>query len=592
MASLQYLPDELLLEILVLLRIESFYCITQTCRVFRRLRHDKAFSHLHFIPDFPQKRFEKYLCVGSIRRYTVDMGLFKPPHEHRLPWRDEMRPEDILSMYQSQQNMAMMPYDLRNVIQGSSRVEKTIQLLMRDTLCSSCHRFRHLVAFRHRLQKLMSPIRCEACKTYHPRIHFSDFVSENTLLRSQPTCIGRTRRFKMCAHVSLNWEEYQKASWSGNIGCRRCRASFCPKSASIRTQIGILKHPLEAFILDDETLGLLRAHIQQLDSYICPHVRLHNADFTDYVIHNIRRCYGENGKWCFSNAAKMPLLDYGGNPWTCRTCQTVAYICHRDSPPCKRGTVSEMDLIISRPVVQFDLPSDSVWLAQLEPPEGSRITDAHRITWCEDKACGTSEGGRKEALLIRMLEMAMSTPERHRLYGICPMERSRFLNRVFWWFWSAPDSKLPVEIESYWHQTHIARQTVHTPNNSIGKCLSDYGVLRIDESSPVGYAPHDPNSPYGTPEYLKTLLPHVPEYRRKAAAALLAVTLGDFTAVYRYNWPEQVVLQNMDLYEAYITNDGQIYKSEPGTWMRKWTKRGKIVGKIRSLLGGLGTARA
>ncbi|KAK8079388.1 hypothetical protein PG997_007206 [Apiospora hydei] len=289
----------------------------------------------------------------------------------------------------------------------------------------------------------------------------------------------------------------------------------------------------------------------------------------------------------------MPLLDYGGNPWACRTCQTVAYVCHRDSPTCGRGDVSEIDLIISRPIVHFSLPSDSVWLAQLEPPEGSRITDAHRITWCEDKACGTSKGGRKEALLIRMLEMAMSTPERHGLYGICPMERSQFLNRVLWWFWSAPDSESAVELRSYWHQTRVARESLHTLNNSIGKPLLEYGLLTIDESSPVGYGPHDPNSPYETPEYLETLLPHIPEYRRKAAAALLAVTLGDFTAVYEDDWPEQVVvLQNMDLYEAYITNDGQIYKSEPGTWLRKWTNGRKMIGKIRSLLGGLGNARA
>ncbi|KAK8050862.1 hypothetical protein PG993_002247 [Apiospora rasikravindrae] len=343
--------------------------------------------------------------MGSISRYSVDMGMFKPPHEHVLPWRAEWRPEDTFTLHQSQQNMAMMPY------------------------------------------------------------------------------------------------------------------------------------------------------------------------------------YAENDKWCSSNAAEMSLMDHGGKPWSCRTCQTVAYIRDLDWPAHGRKHVSEMDLIISRPIVQPTLPSDPAWLAQLERPEGSLALYAHRITWCEDAACGISKGGRKEALLLRMLEMAMSTPERHELYGICPMERSKFLNRVFWWFWSAPVSGLTAELQSYWYQTEMARKAVHRLSNSVGKPLVGYGVLTVDESTTVGYASHDPDLPHLTPDYLETLLPHIPEYRKKAAAALLAVTFGDFTAAfYESSWPEQVVLQNMDLYEAHITSEGRIYESEPGTWTRAWSKVRKIIGNLRFLL--------
>lgn len=434
MANLQHLPDELLLGILAQLPIESLYSIAKTCRVFRRLGHDWAFSDYCFYPSFPLKRYDSHLCAGSIARYQIDMGMFSPPGKPFPPWRLDWRPEDALPMYEAEQNMPMIPYDLRNDTHQIPRVQGFIGLVLKDALCSPCYQFRHRVAFRQNMQSLMRPARCEGCDAYHPGIHFSDFPSLDSEQPSQPTCIGRTRLFKMCAHIHLNWKEYQRAASSGKLDCKTCGVTFCSASASFRARIEVLKRPQEALCIGEDTLALLRSHLKILGGYVCPHVCFDDADFVDYVLHNIRMRYPEDGKWCAANAAEMPLRDYSDKRWACGVCQTVAFLRHRTYPTDSMGNISELCLIISRPVVEFDSPSESVWLAQTERPRERRFADAHRITWCEDSSCGTSRGGRKEALLLRILETAMRTPERHAIYGPCPLERSQWLNRVFWWY--------------------------------------------------------------------------------------------------------------------------------------------------------------
>lgn len=599
MASLQHLPDELLLPILRELPIESFYCITKTCCVFRRLRHDAAFSEFHYDPATKSEPDPNYLGTALIDRYQFDMGIYEPPKEQIPAWRVKRNQEvgtdtnslsrDVFwPIYHWQKNTQMAPYDLRTDIHYDRRMYNTIQLLLRDTLCWPCYEFRFSIRFRENMQKLMRPVRCEDCGIYHPRVHFDglDFMDES--VRSQPTCIGRTRLFKMCDHVRLNWEEYQKASWSGRFDCKACRTSFRSSSATVRTQVELLKRPRAAFTMDDDTVGLLRSHIGNLRGDVCPHVALNGAEFVDYLLHNIRQCYARNGSWHCPNTTEKPLLDYGGKPWTCRLCRTVASICHTNSPKCGIKQMSQMDLVISRPVVQFRLPSEAAWLAQVERTNGSRPADAHRITWCEDSTCGSSKGGRKEALLLRMLEMAMRIPERHKVYGICPMERSQWLHRVFWWFWSAPDPTLSVELQvdqSYMHreQQLVANLTVPRLTNSVGHPLFEYERLLLDESAPGGYALPADDWHDRPEEYLAGLRPHIPEYRRTAAAVLLAVTLGDYSANLATWLLGTPVIPGLELYEAYLTSEGRIYQSGWDSWTR--FNRTKMIGKLRGMLG-------
>ncbi|KAK8029226.1 hypothetical protein PG991_006282 [Apiospora marii] len=498
MASLQGLPDELLLEILQQLPIESFYCITKTCRVFRRLRHDNTLSEFHYDPARRPEPDAKCLSTASIDRYQFDMGIYEPPKEQVPAWRikrNQWVETDIYSsfrgfisdtvfwpIYDWQQNAQMVPYDLRTEIHFDKDMYKTIHLLLRDTLCWPCYEFRFSPRFRENMQTLMSPVRCEGCGIYHPRIHFGGLDYLDKSVRSQPTCVGRTRLFKVCEHVRLNWKEYQKASWSGHFDCKACRTSFRSSSATVTTHIELLKRPHTAFVVDEDTIGLLRSHIGNLKGDVCPHVALNGAEFVDYLLYNIRQCYARDGSWSYSNTTEMPLLDYGGKPWTCRLCRTVASISHTDSPIHGMEHTSQMDLVISRPVVQFSLPSDAAWLAQAERTKDSRPADAHRITWCEDSTCGSSKGGRKEALLIRMLEMAMRIPERHKIYGICPMERSQWLHRVFWWFWSAADRMLSLGEQAEYNTVHLDQPTIVSvvvPNmtNSVERLLFDYERL-------------------------------------------------------------------------------------------------------------------
>ncbi|KAK8059138.1 hypothetical protein PG996_009068 [Apiospora saccharicola] len=588
MASLQSLPDELLLEILALLPIDSSYCITKTCRVFRRLGYDWRFSDDCFYPSFPLKSSDRWLFAGSIARYQVDMGMFNPPVEQFPPWRLDWKPEDNLPMYESEQNSHMIPYDLRNDTHQHFEIQRYIGLLLKDTLCSPCYRFRHRMAFRQNMQSLMRPARCEGCEAYHPGIHFSDFPSADHDRPSQLTCIGRTRRFKMCAHIHLGWKEYQRASLSGKPDCKTCGVRLCSKSSSFRASIEIWKHPKKTFGMDEERLALLRPHLTNLDGYVCPHVCLNRADFVDYVLHNIRRCCAEDGKWCATNAAEMPLLDHSGKAWACSVCQTVAFLRYRTRLAYSMKRISTLCLIVSRPVAKFDLPSDSAWLAQTEQPRERRHADAHRVTWCEDPSCGTSRGGRKEALLIRMLETGMRTPERHPLYGVCPLERSQWLNRVFWWFWSMPDPAFrgkfwTLHQNLHWSQNHIARKGIEHTASPMGIPFRNFGFSLVrDETSPGSYVWPDLADDEG-PEALEQLRSYVPVYKRKAAAALLAVTLGDFTWESDDWWPEQVVLENKDLYEAYITSEGQIYQSGSGACT--WKHKKKIVGRFLALLG-------
>ncbi|KAK7998399.1 glycoside hydrolase superfamily [Apiospora arundinis] len=522
MASLQYLPDELLLEILIQLPIESFYCITKTCRVFRRLRHDKSLD-FSFHPVFPEHLLHheaRRLYFGSVGHYQVDMSMLNPPNEQAPPWRAD-RATSVLPMYQSGQNVAMMPYDVRNDIRTNIEMDKTVELMLRDALCISCYEFRYTILFAQNLRHLMSPVRCKGCNIHHPRIHFSDSSWGAKLLLSEPICIGRTGLFKMCAHVRLNWKEYQKASRSEKIHCGICKASFGSRSASVRTQVELLRCPRVAFRIGNDTLKVLRDVMGKSTGYVCPHVDLGCAEFVDYVFHNMK----------------------------------------------------------------FDSPSDAVWLAQLELKKSRRLAATHRITWCEDSNCATTRGGRKEALLIRMLEMVMVTPERNNILGVCPLERSQWLNGVCAWFWSPDPRVTDLSLSNLYYSSWSGQMaTVYKVTNSMtasnGEPFRAYFTMRIDESSPMGILPADWVTPeWGlsdrwTPQYVQ-------EYKSKTAAVILAVTLGDREG----GWPEPetIVVRNLDLYKEYLTSDGEIYRSAPGPGTWKATR--KMLGKLRSLLG-------
>ncbi|KAK6819409.1 hypothetical protein PG987_015892 [Apiospora arundinis] len=586
MASLQYLPDELLLEILVQLPIESFYCITKTCRVFRRLRHDKSLD-FSFHPVFPEHLLHheaRRLYFGSVGHYQVDMSMFNPPNEQAPPWRAG-RATSVLPMYQSGQNVAMMPYDVRNDIRTNIEMDKTVELMLRDALCISCYEFRYSILFAQNLRHLMSPVRCKGCNVHHPRIHFSDSSWRAKLLLSEPVCIGRTGLFKMCAHVRLNWKEYQKASRSGKIHCGICKALFCSRSASVRTQLEFLRCPRVAFRIGNDTLKVLRDVMGKSTGYVCPHVDLSCAEFVDYVFHNMKEYFDGDGKWCYLDAKEMPLLDYAGNPWSCRICQAKAHIRHEQPPTGGLWLALQIDLVISRPVVQFDLPSDAVWLAQLEQKKSRRLAATHRITWCEDSNCATTRGGRKEALLIRMLEMAMVTPERNMIFRVCPLERSQWLNGVCAWFWSPDPRVTDLSLSNLYYTSWSGQMaTVCKVTNpmtaSNDEPFRTYFTMRIDESSPMGILPAE----WVTPEWGlsdRWAPQYVQEYKSNTAAVILAVTLGDREG----GWPEPetIVVRNLDLYKEYLTSDGEIYRSAPGPGTWKATR--KMLGKLRSLLG-------
>ncbi|KAK8050907.1 hypothetical protein PG993_002292 [Apiospora rasikravindrae] len=205
----------------------------------------------------------------------------------------------------------------------------------------------------------------------------------NGPLRGQSIdCIGRTAKFRVCAHRSLNWTECVRACKRGAFQCDQCDTAINRTTRAVQTRVHLVQGASESSLAGDE-----------------------GAPFPPY-----------------ERALSNPSCD---RP--------------RKSCPGETARFTDLDLVVLRPIVPTPAPWSSSWLEQRDNTGDSRISDARGITWCPDGACGTSQGRRKEALLFRMLDAAIKAPSFDKLYGGWGSEaraQCNLLRHFFLWFWS------------------------------------------------------------------------------------------------------------------------------------------------------------
>lgn len=438
MASLIDLPGELLLGILHRVPIASFYCLTRTWRRLRSLSYDRALSFrfqpmpIPFQPaDFPKALLSSPTLPGLCE---VEVDLFRIPKEYGPPWNFD--PTDV-----GEKLSWMHPNDLRNNIYtpyGDGMFDVAGHLL-RDTLCSPCWRLRQTDEFRHQLQRLLRLVYCAYCQKFYPQIHFPRVPRGSSRPGGRISeWIGRTARFRVCAHKRLAWDGYIEACCSpGAFECDECATAFDPSTGAIRTHVPFVQHSSDAdYSSKDAVLFKVRAGLEQSSlKRAFPHVGITDPVSMDYLSHTLRM----NGivdvgqyKW---EPVEKPLLEYGGKPWGCRICKASFHVRYQRSRPGGTERATDLGLVIPRPIVHIRSPTDSHWLAQRAVTGDYRIPDAQGITWCADRTCGTSKGRRTEALLIRMLEAAIDMPRADHDYYFIHNLKLRTL--VFLWVWSA-----------------------------------------------------------------------------------------------------------------------------------------------------------
>ncbi|KAK8079452.1 hypothetical protein PG997_007270 [Apiospora hydei] len=260
-------------------------------------------------------------------------------------------------------------------------------LLLQKTLWASCWRFRHTDKFRQQLQRLMRPVFCAGCERFHPRIHFSELREGFLLHRHGITCIGRYAVYRVCAHKQLDFDEYVEACEKSGFRCDKCDATVNTTTRAVQTRL-----PLVQVRRDEAAMSSIRTRLEQSElRQACPHIRLPDPAFLEYLFRAIRTNGPTDVEQCQSEPVERPLLNHGGLPWGCRI---------------------YLDLIVSRPILSMRSPVDFNWLAHRDNTGDSHTADARGITWCPDPTCGTSKGRRKEALLFRLLEAALDAPPR------------------------------------------------------------------------------------------------------------------------------------------------------------------------------------
>ncbi|KAK7928304.1 F-box domain- Skp2-like protein [Apiospora marii] len=439
MAKLMDLPDELLLDILQGLSIDSFYCLARTCRRFRRLSYDRTLTSFCLRPQKTPYRPLDYSGVPDTRPIApglceVKVNLFSAPREYGPPWNFDPA---ALSGAPSW----MPPHDLRhNIYTPAGDVMFEIAgLLLRDTLCSVCKRLRRIEPFRLQLQRAMRPVHCAGCQKFHARIHFPEMPTRGSLQDEQRLiCIGSTARFRVCAHKRFDFDEYTEACFSpGAFACGQCDTAFDPSIGRLRTYFPLAQQrESDPDFGSQEALLSIRRRLEQSGlGQACPHTGTTDPVFMGHLFHTIRRHRLMEVERCQAKSTYKRLLDYGGMPRGCRICKASFYLRYQRSRSDGTEPATDLGLVVSRPVAHIPSPSDSRWLAQRENTGDNRSADAQGLTWCTEPTCGTSKGRRKEALLLRMLEAAVVTPETtDDTYNI--IRNAELLKSVFLWVWS------------------------------------------------------------------------------------------------------------------------------------------------------------
>ncbi|KAK7959041.1 uncharacterized protein PG986_003895 [Apiospora aurea] len=174
-----------------------------------------------------------------------------------------------------------------------------------------------------------------------------------------------------------------------------------------------------------------------------------------------------------------------------------------------------------------DSPTDSRWLAQLQPDLVTRLPYARGILWCNNAGCGTSRGRRREALLARMLEHAFQGVAKPKFVGL--MDRSEWIRFVFWWFWTKPTGSSDDKSVHQWTQLELRQRAI---------------LFAIGETTIVPNSRDIPYDPYAS-------LDEMERRRRRFAAICLAITLYDYMGPYADE--HKVDIKSLDRYEDYLT---------------------------------------
>ncbi|KAK8860063.1 hypothetical protein PGQ11_010797 [Apiospora arundinis] len=453
MALFQNLPDEILHDIVTRLPVESAFCLARTCHTFRRLSYETC---------YPMFFYGSARCLYSTGRLLNDevetsVDMFNPPDKCFPPW-----PQNGLlkGPYHGRQKgfsqpsgndyfaLHSMTYDIHE--QKNQALSRIAGLLLKDTLCSSCWDLRGTPVFHQRLRSLMRPRYCTVCRMYHPKVHFSKSTSTWGLGARRWMCLGWTGKVRICAHKELDWKEYQQVPQSFQFNCTGCSTTFSAAQGHIRKVIplGSLGDRHENPANLDSQLTPLRHLLEDCKESGCPHFQVNDPDLRTYIMHTIRTFYPKHMAETPSPWTEVRLRDCGGKPWNCPICKTTfsircVYPKGGDEPD---GGPLDILLVSFRPITSKHLlahPSDSRWLAQLEPSgAATRTADGRGITWCDDASCGTSKNRRKEALLIRMLEIGTQTYHMEPAHWPrSPGERSDWLWMAFRWFWTNDDGE-------------------------------------------------------------------------------------------------------------------------------------------------------
>lgn len=151
------LPEELLLEILKHLPHSSLYLLRQTCTTFRRVSMDVTFKEFNLEFSVP---LDESSCITQAG------------------------------------------YEQRQMIRD---------VLVRQTHCNDCNRFRETGRLKEKMVELYEPMFCKVCDDHHAALFFARDQRYRKLY-GPGCCLGQHGLFTICSHISFSAYDLRSAS--------------------------------------------------------------------------------------------------------------------------------------------------------------------------------------------------------------------------------------------------------------------------------------------------------------------------------------------------------------------------------------------
>ncbi|KAK8118085.1 uncharacterized protein PG998_006366 [Apiospora kogelbergensis] len=373
----------------------------------------------------------------------TSVNFFNPPPEYSPPWPANGQLESLFHigcfasvLRAGDMALHSLGYNIHD--DKNLALSNIAGLLLKDSLCSPCWNLRGTPEFVRRLQSLMRPRYCTGCSVYHASVLFDSGRSN--------LCRGWTGRVRICAHRGMTWKQHQRKPRSHEYHCNECRTTFRTAREHIRQVIPLTSlrewqtGQEEGLTDSDEQPTSLRAVLAKCDKAVCPHLQVNDPTLRTYLLHSIQTSQPTPEEWAQSAWIEAPLVDFWDKPWNCPVCKASFLVRYnRPQDDESRNDPTSISLVVTRSILKsLANPSDSRWLSQLEPPSAAaRAPDAKGVTWCDDAGCGTSRQHRKEALLVRTLELGVAAPvPGPARWPTYPGERSRWLWFALRWFWT------------------------------------------------------------------------------------------------------------------------------------------------------------